>query len=256
MLLPHKGNILNKIRTDYRNHSNTFREFYNETYIPFHNIMINTDYDDENQFRNAVQELNAYYRSIESLEQECQVRSQSKLRSTVLEELNTYLFNEHETVTVRGLSFFNKGIFAGLKISENGTIAALTKDVDFCIGKRFEIHIVGQPVSSLIIPIVAIEVKTYLDATMFNEVQYSTRSIKNASPNVSTYIIMERNEVRAEVIHSAKADTPLDEIFVIREHRDSPIDFQTLVEYRNDVIRKLGESGNDDLIYPGRLLNS
>ena len=74
-----------------------------------------------------------------------------------------------------------------MKLDHKGQIAVITKDVDFCIGKRFVLTL-GRQHLEIIIPLVAVEVKTYLDATMYNEVQFAMQTIKNATKRTHLFI--------------------------------------------------------------------
>ncbi len=83
------------------------------------------------------------------------------------EELNTHLFIRHPMVVALGW-FYNKNIYAGLKLSNDASPTVISKDVDF-YRKDFPLSIGGSSIG-LNIPLVCVECKTYLDATMYNEV--------------------------------------------------------------------------------------
>lgn len=253
-MYPHGSNIRNKINQNYNGHGAELESFFRNQYLHFRNTLSALDCTTKEGIESAVDELNKYYALVEEAERSYKITSQSKFRSTVLEEFNVYLFKDVPSVRNWGLDFFNKGIYAGLKINSSGNISVITKDVDFCIGKRFSLTM-GTSAITIILPVVAVEVKTYLDATMFNEVQFSAKTIKNASPNASLYVIMERNEVREEVINSAKADTPLHEMFVVRDPKTGMVDTETIKEYYNDVVNSMMFNVNQTLKYPGRLFN-
>ena len=142
------------------------------------------------------------------------------------------------------------------------TVAAqmdnIGKDVDFCIGKKVNITIDSKNSIDLIIPIVCVEVKTYLDATMFGEVKYSSMQIKNATPNARTYILMEGIVVAEEKILAARHDNALDEMFVLRNRGDNnedPISFKVLKSYYEEIVNAIDESTIfEEILYPGKLL--
>jgi len=102
-----------------------------------------------------------------------------------------------------------------------------------------------------------VEVKTYLDATMFGEVQYSARQIKNATPNVKTYVIMEDNEVGEEKISAARYDNTINEMFVFRgaaEKKD--FNAEVLFDYYNEIKNSIKNiTVQYEIKVPGRLIN-
>lgn len=245
----HKQNILNKININYKNLKNLLKQFYKNKYRPFHEqVTANIS------LQKKVSLLNEYYAAAEAFEKQYNITSQSKFRSTILEEFNVYLFKDLPEIEELNLDFFNKGIYAGLKLDHKGQIAVITKDVDFCIGKRFVLTL-GRQHLEIIIPLVAVEVKTYLDATMYNEVQFAMQTIKNAAPNVRTYLLMERNEVKADKIIASKTDSPLAEIFVLRGAKELPIDKVTVNDYYLEISTALRTNLEIELKVPGRLFN-
>lgn len=96
---------------------------------------------------------------------------------------------------------------------------------------------------------------------MFGEVQYSSRQIKNASPNARTYVLMEYNDVAKEKIIAARYDNNLNEMFVLRNgSRKDPVskshlDPQTLLDYYKEIKKVVDNSETkDEVVTPGRLL--
>ena len=108
----------------------------------------------------------------------------------------------------------------------------------------------------IILPIIAVEVKTYLDATMFGEVQFSSKLLKSATPNVKTYVLMETNQVGNDKIISARYDKILDEMFVLRFNEKSLIDYTVLKDYFNQISKDIENIAIERKVYtPGRLIN-
>ncbi len=99
-------------------------------------------------------------------------------------------------------------------VKEIDDIIPLTKDVDFCIGKKVTMTI-NKNTCELIIPIIAVEVKTYLDKTMFGEVQFSSQAIRNSTLNSRTYILALVNAVAKEHIYLARQNSAVVEYFVL-----------------------------------------
>ena len=151
---------------------------------------------------------------------------------------------------------FNKGIYAGLKIDSDNHIVVIKKDVDFCIGKSVNITISNQMPTELILPIVAVEVKTYLDATMFGEIKSSSKAIRSASPNSKTYVLMGYKDLADEHIIAARQDSTLTEMFALRQDAHSPISSATLLEYWREIKNAVDSiSSNENIPLVGRLLN-
>ncbi|MDO4967438.1 MAG: Bpu10I family restriction endonuclease [Candidatus Saccharibacteria bacterium] len=182
------------------------------------------------------------------------IASQSKLESTFLEELSIYLIKDNELIKNESLGLFNKNIYAGLKIEKGLAISIPKKDVDFCVGKEITLGLNGESVS-IIIPVVAVEVKTYLDATMLGEIQYSSRVIKNAVPNAKTYVLTGYHVVGEDRLSSARTDKSIDEIFVLQESKGKPIKSKTLEFYLkqlNSDIKSIAAFGGPSI--PEKLL--
>lgn len=208
MLYIHNNNLKNKINQNYKNVGAEIEHFYHEVYLEYKKQLKSLDYasKDSDVFRKAARLMDDYLEKVEVFSSEHKITSQSKFRSTFIEEISSYLFSELPLIKNNTFGIFNKNSYAGMKINSQMHIDIIPKDVDFCIGKKVELKIDRAESISIIIPIICVEVKTYLDATMFGEVQYSSKQIKNASPNVKIYVLMENNEVAKEKIIAARYD--------------------------------------------------
>ncbi|RKZ27972.1 hypothetical protein DRQ36_11070 [bacterium] len=247
----HEHNLLNKIRTNYHNLNKEISEFKRGEYDRFKQELLNIKGKTENACAKKVRVLNRYYKEVDSFVSGHNITSQSKFRPTVLEEFVGYLFKDIPELDKLGLGFFNKNVFAGLKIDSTGHIIIQTKDVDFCIGKKFAIKINGEK-NELIIPIAAIECKTYLDNTMFNEAQFSAQKLKSGTPGVKVYILAERNEVGLDKLPTR---SPVDEIFIIRQDGEK-IDESVVYDFFKEVHKAIkGAIIKEEIKLPGRLLN-
>ncbi|MDO5555689.1 MAG: Bpu10I family restriction endonuclease [Clostridia bacterium] len=264
MIYIHESNLLNKIRNNYNYKSEKIKSFYNEIYLEYRKKLQNLDYSSEDieVFKKAAMLIDEYLIEIENFSSIINITSQSKFRSTFIEEISSYLFAKLPLIENDTFGIFNKNIFAGMKINNQMRIDIIPKDVDFCIGKKVFLKLDTAQELNIIIPIVCIEVKTYLDATMFGEVQYSSKQIKNASPNVKTYVLMEYNDVSKEKIISARYDNNLNEMFVLRggSRKDNiletPMDAKTLLKYYCEIRNVVDNTDlEDEIIVPGKLLN-
>jgi len=206
-------------------------------------------------FKEAAKLINVYAKRLSEFTSANGITSQSKLESTLLEELSVYLFKDLPEIKQQRLSFFNKGIYAGLKINPDLTLDIVKKDVDFCIGKKVTMTIEKQEPIVLTIPIVSVEVKTYLDATMFGEVKSSSKTLKSATPNSKAYVLMGYKCLSDAHILAARQDSTLDELFVLREGEGKPIDPYALYLYWMEIDNALKTITSDNsLKVPGRLL--
>lgn len=258
MLYIHENNLLNKIRTNYNGLRNELQNFYDAVYLPMRSRMMALTFDEEHRgdFDTATNICNAYYDGLVAFSKLHSIKSQSKFESTFLEEISSYLFKDKAEIVSGDFGVYNKKIYAGLKIDKNRHIEILHKDVDFCIGKKVKITIDNQSAVSAIIPIIAVEVKTYLDATMFGEVKSSSKAIRSASPNSKTYVLMGYKCLADEHIIAARQDSALTEIFVLRKDAQSPMDSETIYQYWSEISNALSVLAQEDTIQtPGRLIN-
>ena len=253
----HNSNIQNKVNTNYKGKRAELSKFHYEVYCAIHKYLLGLNFDETDAFDLLSKAINKYLKDIDEFSNRNNITSQSKFRSTFLEELSEYLFKDLEPIVNGKLGFFNKNVYAGLKIGADMKVSVIHKDVDFCIGRKVKLFI-DDTEEEIIMPIVAVEVKTYLDATMFGEVQFSARLIKNAVPNVKTYVIMEFCDVAKEKIIAARHDNTIDEMFSLRcKGEDKKYSFSAKVlkdyydEVKNAVMNLNSETVNDI----GRLLN-
>lgn len=257
MLYVHQNNFDTKIDSNYNSKAFQLKTFKNEYYEPFRKAMLSIDFANPfmEDFREAAKLINVYYKKLKEFIKTNGITSQSKLESTLLEELSVYLFKDIPEIKQQRLSFYNKGIYAGLKINPDLSVDIVKKDVDFCIGKKINMTIEKQQHIQLTIPIVSVEVKTYLDATMFGEVKSSSKTLKSATPNSKAYVLMGYKCLADEHILAARQDSTLDEMFVLRESKGKPIDEYALYIYWNEIVNAIKNvTSHADLSVPGRLL--
>lgn len=254
----HENNLKNKIKNDYKGLKKELDEFCKKIYLPMRKKVLALDFstDDKKIFQQATELFNDYYSQLLSFSKKYGITSQSKFESTFLEEISVYLVKDIESIRTEKLGIFNKKIYAGLKISGDHAIGIITKDVDFCIGKKADITIDNQSKTTLILPIIAVEVKTYLDATMFGEVKSSSKSIRSASPNSKTYVLMGYKNIADEHIIAARQDSVLNEIFVLRKDENSAMDPNVIYDYCKELCHAIEALTMERKIKtPGRLLN-
>lgn len=250
----HENNLKTKIDSNYHSLSLELKEFYLDVYIGVKNKLINCNFSNKNEFIAAVFIIDNYLKELDTFIYTYGVTSQSKLRPTFLEELSIYLTKDFPLIKSGVLGIYNKKIFAGLKIMSNLSLGVTYKDVDFCIGKKVNILIDGSSLE-IVIPIIAVEVKTYLDGTMLNEVMFSAGQIKNFTPETKIYVLMETNQVGLDKIKSAKKRIEVDEMFVLKNNQNDNLSFNVLFDYYNELLEALSEVEEEFVInLPGRLL--
>lgn len=257
MLFIHQSNFDTKIESNYHSKGAALRKFKEEYYEPFRKALYNTDFTNPTMdtFFEATKLINVYAKRLSEFIGENGITSQSKLESTLLEELSVYLFKDIPEVKSKRLDFYNKGIFAGLKINSDLSLDIIKKDVDFCIGRKIKLTIEDQKPIVLTIPLVSVEVKTYLDATMFGEVKSSSKTLKSANPNSKAYVLMGYKCLADEHVLAARQDSTLDELFVLREGEGKPIDPYALYIYWREITSAIiNVTTNNTLSVPGRLL--
>ena len=263
LLFVHESNLVNKYKTGYKGRSTEIREFYYKSYLKMREKALGLTFDENHRtdFDKFTRIINDYYSAVERFTDKYNITSQSKFASTFLEEISAYLFKDIPEIRSGECGIFNKNIYAGLKLDSDRNVSVITKDVDFCIGKKVEVDIKDTAGHSttvqIIVPIVAVEVKTYLDATMFGEIKSSSGAIRSASPNSRTYVLMGYKDLKDEHIIAARQDSALTEMFALREGKGKPFDTGALYSYWEEIsnaIKSVSDSGT--VKTPGRLLHS
>lgn len=258
MLYVHENNLKSKIKENYKGTGSNINTFFETEYLSMRKRIENLTFDEAHidSYSIAANVFNEYYDKLSVFSSANSISSQSKFASTFLEEISCYLFKDLQEIKNNIFDVYNKGIYAGLKIDSTRHIAIIKKDVDFCIGKRVNILIDSQFPLELVLPIIAVEVKTYLDATMFGEIKSSSKAIRSASPNSKTYVLMGYKNIADEHIIAARQDAALTEIFCLRENKSKPIRADVLFDYWHEIKNAVC-AVSQDIIVPsyGRLLN-
>lgn len=259
MLYVHENNIINKINKNYGGKKQHLEEFYKNKYLPMRDKLNGIKFtgDNEDTFKNATKIINDYRADLSKFARDNKISSQSKFESTFLEEISVYLFKDVPEIKRGEFGIFNKGIYAGLKIDNNKNIDFITKDVDFCIGKKANIYVDNGEPKEIILPIVAVEVKTYLDATMFGEVKSSSKSIRSASPNSKAYVLMGYKSMDDEHIVASRQDATLTEMFCLQENENDKIHWNVIYDYWLEITNAIKELSNPNTVNKvGKLLNN
>lgn len=233
----HENNIIGKCRdvqgNAYRRICHEMALFKESSYDPYKIEQLKITGISREDISKKVALLNTYYPIADQFNNQYKITSQAKFRPTILEEFCGFLLKDIPEIDRLKLDFFNKSVFAGISLDKEGNSKIKTKNIDFCIGKEFKVRIEGEPYS-LIIPVIAIECKTYLDKTMFSEAQFTAQKMKQGSPNVRVYVVAEENQVDKNEIPT-KGRTPVDQIYIIRGNPKNPISETSVYELFSDI---------------------
>lgn len=257
MVFMHENNLIHKIDTNYKGKGSELTVFKRNYYDSMRNEVLTLNFSESNRdsFDKAAVIFNDYYRNIEEFSNNHGISSQSKFASTFLEEISVYLFKDLPAIERKALDIYTKGIYAGMKIASEEDISIITKDVDFCIGKKVNISIDDAYSEYIILPIIAVEVKTYLDATMFGEIKSSSKAIRSATPNSKTYVLMGYKDLADEHIIAARQDATLTEMFALRRSKNDDIDSSVLYDYWKEISEAVNSVSEAQSVNPlGRLL--
>ena len=177
--------------------------------------------------------------------------SQSKLHSTVIEEFLYYLFEGMPILSGKKMALGPGKAYVDMSFSpknideweKNPGVDIKVKDQDFAIGKEIfcifssdgEMHDTVQ--KNILVPIVAIECKTYLDKTMLDGAAYAAERLKRGNPYALYIVVTETNALDKSV---NPKHTQIDEIFVLRRQKSgqkppNQIDAQLVWELFNLV---------------------
>ncbi|MEM3526241.1 MAG: Bpu10I family restriction endonuclease [Candidatus Jordarchaeaceae archaeon] len=260
ILLPHKRNMETKIKNDYKGMGKFFKIFMKRHYLPWHQRNIELVGIKRGHIISRIKWFDAYLNQIDSInlyrppkgKRKNWISAQSKFRSSALEEFICYLLKDIDLIRSLDLKFTNKDVFAGLIINSKGEIKPRKKDVDLALVKE-EKFLVGSKKIFLSVPVVAIEVKTYLDKTMWGEAQFTALIIKRGNPACKVYVVAETNAVD---INELQPDSPVDEIFILKRNAESRIDVKTACEFVREIEKSLKEIGTTTIKQPpGRFLH-
>lgn len=184
---------------------------------------------DENSVKTLVEATNIYRRKVINIFEGRKNSGQEGLRSTILEEFFYHLFKD---LVIKFLGKDKRSIVLGKANSyvslsfspksfgdlfDSPAPYIHTKDQDFLVGCRIDINInpLGstdiKEQSSTVIPVLAIECKTYIERNMLDSCASTASRLKNAMP-YCLYIVaseyMKMNEAYPEL-------TDIDEVFIL-----------------------------------------
>ena len=270
MVYMHEDNIEAKINqtkqngknvNGYNNKRKELKKFKKDFYLPFHQNMLALSFSPSNPeasdvLAKASEYINEYYNQAKTFADTHKITSQSKFLSTILEEISCYIFKDIPQIVSGAYGIYNHAICSGLSIESVTQIKPMTKDVDFCIGIKTDISFGSGSKTEIVVPIVAVEVKTYLDATMFGEIKSSARELQGITPCAKTYVLAGYNAVKDTPLIVARNQPNPSEVFVLRKDKNSLIDASALYLYWKEVCEAIISAANPlPIVTPGKLLH-
>lgn len=223
-----------------------------EAYLKYVNAIDDIKGYSKEEIEQRVKLLNDYYDFIHDNDWDNLFASQSKFRSTILEEFLFILFNrligdlrdkinDENSILMCGSSksytnmyFYAKNVKEFVKAPE---IGINMKDQDFAIYRELSLKI-NDKSKKVLLPVVAIEAKTYLDKTMLEGSIATAEKIKSGNPYTKFYIVTETYEVDLNV---DPAYSRIDQIYVLRKSNDrsenKPV-YTDVIEMLVNVVRE------------------
>lgn len=259
-MFSHKDNLTNKIASNYKSQRVFFQRYYKHYYEPWHRKNLAITGFQKKDIVKKVALLERYYKHVYDVNNSKRPKGvkkewitfQSKFRPTVLEEFCYYLLKDLPEIKQLKLVFKKKKVHAGFEINSQGDVLSREKDVDCCIARAAE-STIDRRKMILLIPIIAIECKTYLDGTMWNEAQYSALILKRVNSAAKVYVLTEDNQVKLSKITK---ESPIDDVFVIREENSFNLSADVILDFFDQIRKDLKRIVNINVVkIPGRLIN-
>lgn len=247
----HASNIKAKQRkTNLSSIQKTALEKIEPEYVAYINAISTIQSYERNAIARRVELLNGYYDFIRNNGLDNVFTSQSKFRSTILEEFLVILFDgllqqvrdrieDRDQVLQCGNSkSYTNMYFYAQNVKEfisAPKIGVNMKDQDFAIYRELSLQI-NDVEQKVVLPVVAIEAKTYLDKTMLEGSIATAEKIKTGNPYSKFFIVTETYEVDLKV---DPAYSRIDQIYVLRKSNTrsvfSPIDVDVVKKLVDDV---------------------
>lgn len=243
----HASNIRTKLKGKNSCEANNLKKIY-ENYIKKIK-QINHNENEEKIISEKVKFLNAYYEEFDKGNFGNIFSSQSKLRSTILEEFLCILFEDlickkqeelkTDNLKAGGVKAYSNLYFSSENLKQfvfSPIIGINQKDQDYAIYRSLNLVVNRQISKEINLPIVSIEAKTYIDKTMLEGSIATAEKIKSGNPYAKFFMVAETYEVDQSV---DPAYSRIDQIYVLRKSytrgSTSPIDFEVVHSLYTDV---------------------
>lgn len=202
----HASNIRTKLKGKNSAEANDLKKVY-EGYIQKIK-QLNHKQSEEKIIAEKVKLLNDYYDAFDKGNFGNIFTSQSKLRSTILEEFLCILFEDlifqkkselnTENLKAGGAKAYSNLYFSSENLKQfvvSPTIGINQKDQDYAIYRSLNLIVNGEISKEINLPIVSIEAKTYIDKTMLEGSIATAEKIKSGNPYAKFYMVTETYEV-------------------------------------------------------------
>lgn len=243
----HASNIRTKLKGKNSGEANDLKKIY-ENYIKKIK-QINHNENEEKIISEKVKFLNAYYEEFDKGNFGNIFSSQSKLRSTILEEFLCILFEDlickkqeelkTDNLKAGGVKAYSNLYFSSENLKQfvaSPIIGINQKDQDYAIYRSLNLVVNEQISKEINLPIVSIEAKTYIDKTMLEGSIATAEKIKSGNPYAKFFMVAETYEVDQSV---DPAYSRIDQIYVLRKSytrgSTNPIDFEVVHSLYTDV---------------------
>jgi len=229
MIYMHKNLIDKNLKTQ-----SVFKDL-NEKYSNFREKIDPLDFDRDESFDSFAEHINKYDKILSDFVNKNNISSQRKIKSSFYEEICSYLFAKL-LKNQKYLNVYTSGICVSLKIGEQCQIYQETKNVDFCIGQ--EIKRKKDKFSEIVTlkrPIIAIEVKTYTDATMLKGIQHTSEEIMSVSPHSKTYVLSGYFSSAKQHLYSIQHV----KAFSLRKNKNEPMLSEAIKAFYKEVKKDL-----------------
>lgn len=256
---PHCNNMDAKIKSG----NTVLTTFKNNYYIPFVKEIskINFCKRDLRDYGKACSLIDEYYAKLSEVVHDNNIDTRSGIKSSFIEEISKYLFENHPIIKKEKLLFENSRICTGLFFSKD-TLKTTEKDVDFCICREKKIKM-GKETIEVKIPIISVECKTHMDGTMFNEVIDTATRLHTSSPDSHNFVFMLWNQVGRDTFTIRRKATNVTEFFSLMKkpkNKSEEYNIKTNPEVLLKYYDKISESLDDyfvEYIFPeyGTYLN-
>lgn len=229
--LVHASNIITKLKSEKGKAKEALEalipEYYN--YLISHMSIKGWD---KSSIIKKVELLNSYYDYYDNNSSYNYAKlfsSQGKLRSTILEEFCFLLFKDYlrslkskiadsgNTLNLGSAKAYTNLYFSPESINgfvNDPSVMINVKDQDFAIYRTVSFKIDGNKESIAKVPILAVEVKTYLDKTMLEGVIATAEKLKMGNPYSRIIVVSESYQVDLSVDPSY---SQIDQIYVLRK---------------------------------------
>lgn len=229
--LVHASNIITKFKSEKGKEKEALEALIPEYYSYLISHMSIKGWD-KSSIVKKVELLNSYYDYYDNNSSYNYAKlfsSQGKLRSTILEEFCFLLFKDYlrslkskiadsgNTLNLGSAKAYTNLYFSPESINgfvNDPSVMINVKDQDFAIYRTVSFKIDGNKESIAKVPILAVEVKTYLDKTMLEGVIATAEKLKMGNPYSRIIVVSESYQVDLSVDPSY---SQIDQIYVLRK---------------------------------------